>query len=162
MILGMSVATFTAVHVVISLIGIAAGLLVAGRMLGNRLLGAWNPIFLWFTIATSATGFLFPIVSFTPALAVGALSLAVLAVALWALYREYLIGPWRWIYVSTALLALYLNVFVLVAQGFQKVGPLNKLAPTGTEPPFALAQGIVLVVFIAIGLLALKRFRPVA
>ena len=129
MILGMSVSTFTAVHVVISLIGIAAGLLVAGRMLGNRSLGNWNPVFLWFTIATSATGFLFPIVKVTPALAVGALSLAVLAVALWALYREHLLGPWRWIYISTALFALYLNVFVLVVQAFLKVGPLNKLAP---------------------------------
>ena len=160
MILGMSLATFTLVHVFISIVGIASGLIVVERFVRNRLLGLSNTIFLVTTIATSATGFLFPFKGFTPAHAVGIISLVILAIALFALYAGNLIGPWRWIYVVTAVIALYLNVFVAVVQAFQKVGRLRALAPTQSEPPFALAQGAVLILFVLIGIVAIRRFRP--
>jgi hypothetical protein len=160
MVLGMSLATFTLVHVAISLIGIASGLIVMERFVRNRALGLSNTIFLVTTIATSATGFLFPFKGFTPAYAVGTLSLVILAIALFALYAGNLIGPWRWIYVVTAVIALYLNVFVAVVQAFQKVGRLHALAPTQSEPPFALSQGAVLILFVIIGIVAVRRFRP--
>ena len=160
MVLGMSIATFTLVHVVISLIAIAAGAVACARMLEGRSLDAWNSVFLLFTVLTTVTGFLFPITVFTPALGVGIVSSVALAIALLALYVGRLAGAWRWVYVATALFAFYLNVFVLVVQSFQKIGFLNKFAPTGAEPPFAVVQGIVLLGFILLGFLVLKRFRP--
>lgn len=160
MVLGMSLATFTLVHVLISLVGIGSGLIVMERLLRNRALGLSNSIFLATTILTSVTGFLFPFKGFTPAIGVGAISLVLLAIAVFALYFGNLIGPWRWIYVVTAVIALYLNVFVAVVQAFLKVGRLRVLAPTQTEPPFAAAQGAVLLIFIILGLIALRRFRP--
>lgn len=160
MILGMSLASFTLMHVLISLLGIAAGLIVMERLLRNRELGLSNMIFLAATILTSATGFLFPFKGFGPPHAIGAISLVILAIALVALYYGNLIGAWRWIYVLTAVMALYLNVFVGVVQAFQKVGRLRVLAPTQTEPPFAVAQGAVLLLFLILGLVALRRFRP--
>jgi hypothetical protein len=107
------------------------------------------------------TGFLFPIHGFTPALGVGIVACVILALALFALYKERLVGAWRPIYVITAIVSLYLNVFVLVAQSFMKVSGLNTLAPTQSEPPFAITQGVVLVIFIIIALIAVVRFRPV-
>jgi hypothetical protein len=160
MILGMSLATFTLLHVLISLLGIAAGLIVTERLLRNRELGLTNQVFLVSTILTSVTGFLFPFKAFGPPHAIGVLSLAILAVGLFALYYGNLIGAWRWIYVLAALTALYLNVFVGVVQAFQKIGRLRVLAPTQTEPPFAIAQGAVLLLFLVVGLVALRRFRP--
>jgi hypothetical protein len=160
MILGLSLAAFTLVHVLISIVAIASGLIVMERFVRNRALGLTNSIFLLATIATSATGFLFPFKGFTPAHAVGVISLAVLALAVFALHAGNLIGPWRWIYGLTAVMALYLNVFVAVVQAFQKVGRLRVLAPTQSEPPFALAQGAVLILFVLIGIVAVRRFRP--
>jgi hypothetical protein len=160
MVLGLSLATFTLVHVLISLVGIASGLIVMERFVRNRALGLSNTIFLVTTIATSVTGFLFPFNGVTPAIAFGVISLVILIAALFALYAGNLIGPWRWIYVVTAAAALYLNVFVAVVQSFQKVGRLRALAPTQSEPPFALAQGAVLVLFVIVGFVALRRFRP--
>ena len=160
MVLGMSLTTFTLVHVLISLVGIASGLIVMERFVRNRALGLSNTIFLVTTIATSVTGFLFPFNGFTPALALGVISLVILAAALFALCAGNLIGPWRWIYVVTAAMALYLNVFVAVVQAFQKVGRLHALAPTQSEPPFALAQAAVLILFVLIGIAAIRRFRP--
>ena len=160
MVLGMSLATFTLVHVFISIVGIASGLIVMERFVRNRSLGLSNTIFLVTTIATSVTGFLFPFKGFTPAHAVGIVSLVVLAVALIALYAGNLIGPWRWVYVLTAAVALYLNVFVAVVQAFQKVGQLRVLAPTQSEPPFALAQGVALILFVLVGIVAIRQFRP--
>jgi hypothetical protein len=104
---------------------------------------------------------LFPVTGFLPSHAVGIISLVVLAAALFALYAQRLAGKWRWIYVTTAVAALYFNVFVLVAQAFQKLGFLHALAPTGSEPPFAVAQAIVLLVFIFLGYRATKHFQPV-
>ena len=159
MILGLSVETFTLVHVLLSLAGIAAGLVVVFGFLQGRLLSGWNGLFLVTTIATSVTGFLFHSAQFGPPHYVGVVSLIVLGIAVAALYAFNLAGAWRWIYVATATLALYLNVFVGVVQAFQKLTFLQPLAPTQTEPPFAIAQGIVLVVFIALGVLASKRFH---
>jgi hypothetical protein len=161
MVLGMPLATFTFLHVLISLVGIASGLIVLERFFRNRTLGVSNVVFLVTTILTSVTGFLFPFKTFgSPAHIVGIISLVILAIALFALYAGNLVGPWRWIYVSTAMVALYLNVFVAVVQSFLKIGRLHALAPTGSEPPFAITQGIVLVLFIVLGIVALMRFRP--
>jgi hypothetical protein len=158
MILGMT--TFTFVHVVLSLIGIAAGLIVALGLLASARLSGLTALFLATTVLTSLTGFGFPFEGFKPSYVVGAISLIVLAIALYALYARGLAGPWRPIYVIAAVIALYLNVFVLVVQAFLKIQPLKDLAPTQSEPPFTLTQGVVLVVFVLIGILAAIRFHP--
>jgi magnesium-transporting ATPase (P-type) len=146
--------------VLISLVGIAAGLIaMVGLLISNPLRG-WTALFLITTILTSATGFLFPFTSLLPSHIVGILSLLLLAVAVVALYVRHLAGVWRPVYVVTAMVSLYLNVFVLIIQAFQKVGPLHALAPTQTELPFVAVQGATLLVFIAVTLLAARRFRP--
>jgi hypothetical protein len=160
MILGMSLPTFTLLHVLLSVVGIAAGLIVMERLLRNRVLGLTNVVFLVATILTSVTGFLFPFKAFGPPHIIGVISLVLLALAVLALYLGNLIGAWRWIYVVCAVISLYLNVFVGVVQAFQKVGRLRMLAPTQSEPPFALAQGAVLLFFLILGAFALRRFRP--
>jgi hypothetical protein len=162
MILGMSIGAFTLLHVIITLVAIGSGLIVVGGMFASHRLPGTTALFLFTTVLTSVTGFLFPIRGFTPALGVGILSCVILAVALFALYKEHLVGAWRWIYVITAIVSLYLNVFVLVVQSFMKFSALNVLAPTQSEPPFAIAQAAVLVIFILIGLIALVKFRPLA
>ena len=159
MILGISVAAFTMLHVLISLVGIASGFIVLLGMLRGRYDRGWTTIFLLTTILTSATGFLFHS-KFGPPHVIGVISLAVLAVSLIALYGRRLRGSWRWIYVVSAVLALYLNAFVGVVQTFQKVAFFHSLAPTQSEPPFAIAQGLVLVAFVALGILAGRRFHP--
>ena len=162
MIFGLSIPTFTLLHVLLSVVGIAAGLIVMERLLRNRALGLSNTIFLVATILTSASGFLFPhkTAAFTPGQTLGAISLAVLLVAVVALHVGNLIGAWRWIYVVTAVMALYFNIFVGVVQAFAKVGRLRMLAPTQTEPPFTLTQGAVLLFFLIVAVIALRRFRP--
>ena len=160
MILGMSTATFTQFHVLLSLIGIIAGVVVALAMLSANRLPVLTAIFLLTTVATSATGFMFHFESFGPPEIVGAISLVVLAAAILALYAYKLAGAWRWIYVSAAVFALYLNVFVGVVQTFQKVPYFHALAPTQTEPPFAVAQGVVLIAFIVLGIAAARKFHP--
>ena len=164
MILGMTLATFTLFHVVISLVGIASGLIVAYGLLGGKRFDTWTAIFLLFTVLTSVTGFLFPITHLTPGLVVGIISLVVLAFAILARYALHLNGIRRVAYVISAILALYLNVFVLVAQLFLKVPALNALAPTGKEPPFLIAQLTVMAVFVVLTVLAARRFHaePVA
>lgn len=160
MILGLSLSAFTTLHVALSLVGIAAGLLVLADLVAGRFRAGWTLLFLAATDATSITGFLFPFDVFLPSHWVGVLSLLALTAAIVALYIKALSGPWRVVYVVTAVLALYLNVFVGVVQAFQKIGPLRALAPTQSEPPFAIAQGLVLVLFVALGFLAVRRFRP--
>jgi len=160
MTLGLSLSAFTTLHVVISLIGIAAGFIVVYGLLNAQRLEPWTAVFLVTTILTSVTGFMFPIGGMTPALVVGAVSLVVLALALVALYVFQLAGPWRWVYVVTALLALYLNVFVGVVQAFKQLAFLQPLAPTQSEPPFAAAQLAVLALFLVLGFLAVRRFHP--
>jgi hypothetical protein len=160
MIIGLSLPAFTLLHVIISLIGIGTGLVALIGLCGGRVLAGWTGIFLVTTVLTSVTGFMFPIASFGPPEIIGVISLASLAIAIVALYVYKTRGAWRWLYVVYAILALYLNVFVGVVQAFQKVPLLHPLAPTGTEPPFVMAQGVVLLVFVALGVAALKRFHP--
>jgi hypothetical protein len=151
--------TFTKVHVVISLIGIASGLIVMFGMLGAQRFDRWTALFLLSTLATSVTGFLFPFHGITPGIVVGIISVVVLAIAIFARYLQHLRGNWRWIFVVSALVALYLNVFVLIAQLFQKVPQLKALAPTQSEPPFAVTQLGVLLVFVLLGIVATIKFR---
>ena len=159
MILGMTLSTFTLVHVVISLIGVGSGLLVMyGLLIGKRLDGA-TAIFLASTVATSVTGFGFPFAHLLPSHKVGILSLMVLAVAIIARYVFHLTAAWRGNYVVCAVIALYLNVFVLVVQLFEKVPALRAMAPTQKEPPFLVAQLIVLALFVGLTIIAAKRFR---
>jgi len=160
MMLGLSFSAFTTLHVVISLIGIASGLIVLWAMLGGRHLGGLTAIFLVTTVLTSVTGFMFPFSQLQPSHIVGLISLVVLAVALVALYGMGLAGVWRPIYVVTATIALYLNVFVGVVQAFQKFGVLHALAPTQAEAPFVVAQVVVLALFAVLGYLAVKRYHP--
>lgn len=160
MILGLSPDAFLILHVLISVLAIAAGFVVLGGMYASSRLPCWTAFFLATTILTSVTGFMFPVTAFTPALGVGAVSLVVLAVAVAALYVYRLEGRWRAIYVATALLSLYLNVFVFVVQSFQKVSFLQVLAPTQAEPPFVIAQTGLLVGFILLGAFAIVRFHP--
>ena len=151
----------TAIHTAISLVGIVTGLVVLfSGLLASRQLPRWTSWFLATTVLTSATGFLLPAPHFLPSHAVGIMSLLVLAVALYALYSKHLAGGWRRTYVLTAVIGLYLNVFVLVAQLFDKVPALKELAPTQTEAPFKAAEGVVLVAFIILGALAATRFHP--
>ncbi len=158
MIFGMT--PFTAFHVILSLIGIVSGLIVLAGLLAADRKDGWTLVFLITTIGTSVTGFLFPYAGFTPAIGVGIISMIFLIAAVVALYVYRLAGAWRWIYVVSAIVSLYLNVFVLVAQSFQKIPALNALAPTGSEPPFAIAEGTVLVLFMIAGFLSLRRFHP--
>ena len=160
MILGMPISMFTQVHVVLSLVGILAGFFVVFGMLRSKSLEGWTALFLATTVLTSATGFLFPSDRILPSHIVGILSLAVLAVAIVARNSYRLVGHWRWIYLVGAVLALYLNIFVGVVQAFLKVPPLKALAPTQSELPFLSAQFVVLVVFIALGVLAVRSFHP--
>ena len=159
MMFGMSLATFTFLHVLISLIGIASGLAVMYGLLNGRPLDRLTAIFLVFTVLTSVTGFGFPFTQLLPSHKVGIISLVLLAFAIPARYVFHLVGPWRLTYVVTAAMSLYLNCFVLVVQLFMKVPALNALAPTQKEPPFLIAQLIVLALFIGLTILAAKRFR---
>jgi hypothetical protein len=160
MIWGMTTSIFTLVHVVLSLVGIGAGLIVMWGLLAGKRLDAWTAIFLASTVATSVTGFGFPFHEFLPPHDVGVISLFVLALALVARYPFHLSGAWRWIYVVSAVIALYLNVFVGVVQAFQKVPALKGIAPTQTEPPFLIAQLAVLVLFVVLAIVATIRFAP--
>lgn len=154
--------TLLIVHVGLSLVGIVAGIVVAVAMLAPRIDRGWTATFLWSTLLTSLTGFLFPITQFTPALGFGIISLLVLAPVFFGLYKRKLAGHWRWIYVTGALFAFYLNFFVLIVQSFLKIPALHALAPTQQEPPFALAQGVTLIGFLLLGFLAVRRFKPEA
>src|SRR6266496_4198808 len=154
MILGMSASTFTLVHVVLSLAGIFAGLVVLFGMFGSKRLEGWTALFLATTVLTSVTGFFFPTDRVLPSHIVGIISLVFLAAAILALYVYRLATSWRWIYVVGAIVGLYLNVFVGVVQAFQKVPLLASLAPTQSEPPFLIAQSVVLVIFIVLAIVA--------
>jgi hypothetical protein len=162
MTLGMSLSTFTTVHVIISLIAIVAGLVVMFGMLGSGRLPGLTAIFLLFTILTNVTGLMFPFAQLLPSHMIAILSLVLLAVACIALYVMNLSGSWRWIYVVTALASLYLNVFVLIIQGFLKIPTLHELAPGNPPngPAFAVVQGLVLLFFVIMIAAEVRRFRP--
>ena len=154
------ITVLTIVHVAISLVGISAGFVVMWGLLVSKRLNTWTAIFLAATTATSVTGFFFPFDKILPSHIVGIISLVVLAIAILALYALHLAGSWRWIYVVSAIVALYLNVFVGVVQAFQKVPLLASLAPTQSEPPFLIAQAVVLVIFVVLGIAAVRSFHP--
>ncbi|MEY2605314.1 MAG: hypothetical protein QOH31_3130 [Verrucomicrobiota bacterium] len=151
--------TFVFVHVLLSLVGIFSGFVVLFGMLAAKRLNGWTATFLVTTVATSVTGFFLPAAHFMPSHAIGILSLIVLALAIFARYGRHLAGAWRRTYVISAVLALYFNVFVLIAQTFQKVPALKAIAPTQSEPPFAIAQLVVLVLFVVFGVPAVIKFR---
>ena len=151
--------TLTLVHVLISLAGIVSGFVVLAGLLAGKRLDRWTAFFLTTTVLTSVTGYFFPVHKLMPSHIVGAISLVVLALAIFARYARHLRGPWRSTYVVSAILALYLNVFVLVVQLFLKVPALKALAPTQSEPPFAITQGLVLLLFVVLGIAAVKGFR---
>lgn len=151
---------YTIVHVLISLVGIFAGFVVSFGLLSGNHLDGWTKLFLITTVATSVTGYGFPVHRLMPSHVVGFISLVVLAIAIFARYRRHLAGVWRWIYVVTAMMALYLNVFVGVVQAFEKVPALKALAPTQTERPFAMTQLAVLALFVLLSIIAAIRFRP--
>jgi hypothetical protein len=159
MVLGMSLSTFTLVHVLISLVGIVSGLLVVYGLIKGQRFDGGTAIFLATTVLTSLTGFLFPFTHLLPSHIVGIISLVVLAVAIVARYALHLAGAWRSIYVVTSVVALYLNVFVLVVQSFLKIPPVHALAPTQKEPPFLIVQVIVMAIFVVLGIFAVKGFR---
>ena len=150
-----------AIHVLISLVAIAIGLYWAYGLLKNDRLDKVTAWFLGLTIATSLTGFILPADKILPSHITGILSLILLAIAVYARYSKRMAGNWRAIFLFTAVASLYLNIFVGVVQSFLKIAPLKALAPQQNEPPFLVAPGITLLVLVAIGILALKRFRPV-
>ena len=158
-ILGLPAATYTLIHVLISLVGIASGFVLLYGLIGGKRFDRMTALFLTTTVLTSVTGFFFPFHGDTPAINLGVLSLIVLAIAIAARYALQLAGPWRTTYVITAMIAQYFNCFVLVVQSFMKVPALKALAPTQKEPPFAIAQGLVLVAFIVLTIYAVKGFR---
>ena len=162
MIIGLSLENFTLLHVIISLVAIVSGIVVLIGMLRSQQMPGLTALFLLTTILTSATGFLFPIHGFTPALGVGAISLAILAVALLAAYVKRFVGAWRWIYVVAALTALWFNVFVLIVQAFLKLAVVP--TPVGAVPSrktrichrASCDAGILLL----LGIIAAIKFRP--
>ncbi|MGT2440735.1 hypothetical protein ACU4GH_38675 [Bradyrhizobium betae] len=158
----MVLSAFTLLHVAISLVGIAAGFVAAAGLLRSNMSRGWTLLFLATTILTSLTGFLFPVASLLPSHVVGLISLVLLAIASFALYRKHLSGSWRAIFVVTALVSLYLNVFVLIIQSFLKVPALKALAPTQTEPAFVAVQAAALLLFVLLAVFAVIRFRSPA
>jgi len=156
MIFGMTPLTF--IHVAISLLAILSGVAVLFGLLGSKRTDGWTAFFLATTVLTSVTGYFFPFHKLLPSHIIGAISLVVLAIAIIARYSKQIAGSWRNIYVISAMIAFYLNVFVLIAQAFMKAPALHKLAPTQSEPPFLVAQSVVMVVFIVLTVFAVKRF----
>jgi len=162
MMLGLSLSAFTALHVVVSLIAIAAGLIVMFGMLGSHGMPALTGLFLLFTILTSVTGLMFPFEKLLPSHILSIISLVLLLIACITRYGVGLTGASRWIYVLTALASLYINVFVLLIQSFLKIPALAAVAPGNppSGPVFAVVQGIVLVFFVIMIIGAVRRFRP--
>jgi hypothetical protein len=159
-ILGISLALYTQIHVAISVIAIAAGLITVRGMLAARMFSAVTALFLITTMLTSLTGFLFPFHGMTPGIVIGILSVILLLIAMLALYAFHLVGAWRWIYVVTSIMALWFNVFVFIVQSFEKVPSLHALAPTQSEPPFKIAQLLFLVIFVILGIFSVRTFHP--
>jgi hypothetical protein len=159
-ILGMSLSLFTRIHVAISVIAIAAGLVAVRGMLAARVLRAVTALFLITTLLTSLTGFLFPFNGITPGIVIGILSVILLLAAVLALYTFHLAGAWRSIYVICSVIALWFNVFIFIVQSFEKVPAFHALAPTQTEPPFKIAQIFALAIFVLLGIFAVRKFHP--
>ena len=160
MMLGMSLSTFTTVHVLISLVGIGSGFAVLLGLFSAKRVNGLTALFLLTTVLTSVTGFGFPFTHLLPSHKIAIISLVVLAIAILARYSFHMVGKWRWIYVVTAMIALYLNLFVLVFQSFEKVPALKAMAPTQSEPPFLVAELAVMAIFIVLTIFAVKKFHP--
>jgi len=160
MILGMSLALFTKIHVFISIVAIGSGLVVALALIGGKMLPRLASLFLVTTVLTSVTGFFFPFHGMTPGIAIGILSMVLLLVAMIAFYGKHAAGAWRRPFIITAMIALFFDCLVLVVQSFMKIGPLHALAPTGNEPIVKASQGLLLVVFVVLTYLADKKYRP--
>jgi hypothetical protein len=154
---GQVLSIYTGVHVAISLLAIASGFVVLFGLIQRKPLDRWTAFFLATTVATSVTGFGFPITGFTPGIVIGIVSLVILALAIYARYARHLSGGWRLVYVIGATIAQYLNFLVLIVQSFQKVPALKALAPTQSEPPFVVAQVTAMIAFIALGYLAARK-----
>ncbi len=159
---GISTDLFLNIHIALSLVGIASGLLVLVALVGGRLHSGWTSLFLATTVLTSVTGYPLPPFGWDPPRIVGTISLVVLAIALLAYYVFHATGAWRWIYIVTALIALFFNCFVAVVQSFEKIPALHALAPTQAELPFKIAQIALLAIFVVLGIFAVKRTRPQA
>ena len=149
---------FTLVHVVISVLSLLTGLVVVGGLIGGSRRPGMTGAFLLTTVLTNVTAFGFPITTVLPSHVVAAISLVLLVICLAALYAKRLQGPWRRVFVITAVAALYLNVFVLIVQLFLKTPPLTELAPTQSEAPFALTQLLMLAIFLWLGRAAVRGF----
>ncbi len=161
MILGMSIAASVTLHTVISVVALLAGLVVAGGMLGARALPGWTALFLLTTLVTDVTGFFLPADRILPSHVVGGVSLVAVLVAAFAYYPRKLAGGWRAAYVTSAMLAAYLNAFVLVAQLFVKVPAMHEIAPTQSSPAFGITQLVVLALFVGLGVRGMRAFHPV-
>jgi hypothetical protein len=155
----MILTAFTAFHVLLSLIGIGAGFVFVYGLLTSKQMEKWTAVFLWSTVLTSVTGFLFPAHHFTPGHAVGILSLIALTIAIRALGSYRRTGAWRKTFVISSMVALYFNFFVLIVQSFEKVPALKALAPTQSEPPFQIAQLAALLLFAALTIRATMKFH---
>ena len=168
MIIGLSISTFTMLHVIITLVAIVSGFIVMFGLLKSKTLAGWSAIFWLMTVLTSVTEFMFPITGFKPAIGTGIVASIVFAIGLLARYVKHFAGSWRWIYAVIAVISLYLNVFMLIVQSFQKLTILNPLAPQvgphfagATNTQFAIAQGVALVFFVVMGIASAIKFRPV-
>src|SRR4029077_583676 len=151
---------YSIIHTLISLIAIFTGFAVVFGLLASKRLDGWTKWFLVTAVATTITGFFFPFHGFTPAIGLGIISLPVLALTIFARYPKHLAGPWRWIYVISAVICLYFNLFVAVVQAFEKIPALHAMAPTQTEPQFKLTQLVVLLVSALFAIIAAIRFHP--
>jgi len=153
-------AAFTWFHTALSLVQLVSGIVVVIALVGGRSGGAWLWIYLVSAIATSATGFAFPVDKFLPSHAFGIISLVLLLLVILARYAFHLAGAWRWIYAIGLVITVYLDAFVAIVQAFLKIPALHAFAPTGSEPPFAVAQIILLVIFVVLAIMAVRKFHP--
>lgn len=160
MIVGMSIAASVTLHTLVSVLALLAGLVVAGGMLGAGTLPGWTAFFLATTLLTDVTGFLLPADRILPSHVTGVVSMVAVVAAAVALYGGKLRGRWRATYVAGAMVAAWLNAFVLLAQLFVKVPAMREIAPTQSAPAFALSQLLILALFVALGTRAMRRFRP--
>ena len=153
-------AAFTLFHTALSLVQLVSGIIVVIALVGSRNGGPWLWVYLVSAIATSVTGFGFPVDKFLPSHAFGIISLVLLLLVILARYTFHLAGAWRWVYVIGLVITVYLDAFVAVVQAFLKIPVLHALAPAGSEPPFAVAQGVLFVIFVALGIAAARKFHP--
>jgi hypothetical protein len=152
--------TFTLIHVLLSLIALVAGVVVVIGLIGARRSEHWTALYLITAVLTNATGFGFASAHILPSHILGALSLVVLLLAILGFYVFRLAGAWRWIYAVGAVMALFFDVFVAIAQAFAKIPSLHVLAPTQSEPPFLIAELINLAIFVVLVILAARKFHP--